>query len=133
MPIICHRTVPLLPNAQALWAGGELLSQPKNTGEGTRATARHVRTLIERLISAGLVSKRRRGWNRSNTYTVSRELRIDIDGKSGSYHLGSKFPLHRENVVPDKSTYLKGKGKKSSAGFEKLKESLVKRGLFRQR
>lgn len=53
---------------------------------------RHTRTLIARLIKVGIVSSRRRGWNRTNTYTVSKDL--VIDRKQGSCHLGSLLPIY---------------------------------------
>lgn len=92
-------------------------------------TERHIRTLINNLITAGIVDKRRYGWNRANTYTVSKDLKL-IERKQGSYHLGSKFPIHQGNSIPPKSTYLKGKGKSSLAGLEKMRQSLTKKHIL---
>ena len=36
--------------------------------------------------------------------------------KSGSYHIGSVFPLHKGSLVPTKSTYIKEKDKRLIRG-----------------
>lgn len=95
----------------------------------TGFTSRHIRNLLNHLILAGIVVKKRSGWNRANTYTVSKLLKIDRNGIS--YHLGSMFPLQQGNELPPKSTYLKGKGKRSSKGLESLREALIKRGILK--
>lgn len=104
---------------------------------------KHIRTLLGELIEARLVSKKRRGWNRSNTYYVVKLLdtdRIptsDTDKKSISTpiqtsntpHLGSTVPIHNETPVPSINTYLKGKDKNSVKGFESLRERMIELGL----
>lgn len=97
-------------------------------GEEIGVTDRYVRSLINELISIGIVYKRRLGYNRANTYTVAKDLKRDW--KNGSYHLGTKFPLHQGTPVPDKSTYIKGKGKRSIKGFEKLRKDLFEKRII---
>ena len=80
---------------------------------------RHIRKLINELVNAGLVAKKRKGFNKPNTYRVTKDfLQYRI---SNTPHLGTEIPIHQGNVVPDKSTYSKGKGKSSSKKFEKLR------------
>lgn len=93
----------------------------------TGFTPRHIRNLLNQLINTGIIVKKRSGWNRANTYTVSKSLKIDRNGTS--YHLGSMFPLQQGTVVPPKSTYLKGKGKRSNKGLEHLRETVEGMGL----
>jgi len=106
-------------------------------------TPKHIRTLLDELIGTKLVSKERRGWNRSNTYHVVKLLdtdRIhssDTNRKSTSVSLqdssspqsGNKVPIHNETVVPPKSTYLKGKDKNSVKSLESLRQRMVELGL----
>lgn len=99
----------------------------KTLGKVLGYSQRHIRTLLNELIENKLVSKRRSGWNRANTYKVSKSL--VANKKSGSVHLGSKFPIHQGTKVPPKSTYLKGKGKRSKKGLKKVKDILKKKGL----
>lgn len=89
----------------------------------TGFTVRHIRNIIKELIDSGLIDKQRRGWNRSNTYEVAKELRVERNGVS--YHIGSLFPLHQDNKVPPKNTYLKAKGKKSVKGLEDLRKRVI--------
>lgn len=88
---------------------------------------RTIRKLLKELISADLVVKHRSGFNKSNTYTVAKELRADRN--HNSYHIGPLFPLHEGNHMPDKSTYIKAKGKRSLIGMKKLNDILIKKGL----
>lgn len=92
---------------------------------------RQIRRYLSELINEGLITKRRRGWNRTNTYMLSKDL--DIKRTGTSCQLGSTFPLHRGNTIPPKSTYLKGKGKRSIKGFEKFRKQLIERGLIKNR
>ena len=103
-------------------------------------TNRYIRTLLAELIKVRLISKKRSGWNRSNTYHVVKLLdtdRIptsDTNSKplrnSNSYHLGYVDPIHNETVVPPINTYLKGKDKSSRKGLEKLRKDLVAKGII---
>ncbi|MBU4210638.1 helix-turn-helix domain-containing protein [Patescibacteria group bacterium] len=98
-------------------------------------TDKHIRTLLNELIGAGLVSRKRSGWNRSNTYHVQKLL--DTDRKlisvpsqtSSPPQSGKKVPIHNETVVPSINTYLKGKGKRSLKGLEKCRRKLEEMGL----
>lgn len=100
----------------------------KTLGKHLGMSDRHVRTIIKELIGSGLIVATRRGFNRSNTYYVAKELDWE-KRKSGSYHLGSKYPLQQGNVLPNKNTYLKGKGKTSHKGLEKLGDVLIRKGI----
>lgn len=92
---------------------------------------RQIRRYLSELIKEGIITKQRRGWNRTNTYTVSRDL--DVKRTGTSYQLGSIFPLHSGNTIPPKSTYLKGKGKRSIKGFEKFRTQLIEKGIVKDR
>jgi len=83
-------------------------------------SSRHIRTILDELIASGVILKKRRGFNRSNNYKVAKQFVIERN--SSSYQLGSKFPLHDGNTVPPKSTYIKGKGKRSKKGLESLRK-----------
>jgi len=81
---------------------------------------RYVRKLLLELKTAGIIVSKRLGYNQSNTYEVSKSLQIDRN--NNSYHLGSLIPLNAGTIVPTKSTYIKGKGKRSVKGLEQLRE-----------
>lgn len=101
----------------------------KLLAETLGVSPRQVRTYLSELIREGVISKRRKGWNRSNTYAVSKNL--DIERKGISYHLRSLLPLHQGSMVPPKSTYLKGKGKRSLRGLENYRRALAEKGLVK--
>lgn len=82
--------------------------------------SRHVRTLLNELINAGLVTKKRSGFNKSNTYKVAKDFVLDRNGNSS--HLGSKFPLHQGSTVPPKNTYRKAGVKK---GIQLLRKRVM--------
>ncbi len=100
---------------------------------------KHIRTLLNELIEVKLISKKRRGWNRSNTYHVVKLLDTDrvpsssTNGKSTSVssqtskfpQSGSKVPVHNETTVPPINTYLKAKDKRSLKGLEMLRKRMV--------
>lgn len=94
-------------------------------------TSKHIRTLLKELIEIELVSKERRGWNRSNTYYVVKLL--DTDRIPSSPHLGSEVPLYNETTVPPKSTYLKTKdnNKYSLKGKEQYRKNLERLGILK--
>lgn len=87
-------------------------------------TDRQIRNLIKELAFTGIVFPTRRGWNRSNTYKISKLLR-----NGNSYMIGSQIPLNQGNKIPPKSTYIKGKGKRSYRGLEKLRDALIRKGI----
>ncbi len=96
---------------------------------------RYIRSLITELEGADLISKKRTGFNKSNTYTVSKKYRKYGSGhsnneeNSNSGKLGSAFPLHQGSGVPNKSTYRKETSKRGSdKGFQTLKEAMLKIG-----
>jgi len=90
---------------------------------------RHVRNILKELIIAGLIVSIRRGWNRSNTYKVSKFLKTERYG--GSCLIGSQIPLHQGKRLPPKSTYIKAKGKTSIKGLNQVKDVLLKKGLLK--
>ena len=92
-------------------------------------SARHIRNLLNELIEAGLVQKRRKGWNKTNTYTVAKNL--EIDRKCSSPHIRNVFPFHQGNEVPNKNTYLKEKDKRDVKGFEELRKSLIENRILK--
>lgn len=108
-------------------------------------TDKHIRTLLKELIDVKLISKKRRGWNRSNTYHVVKLLdtdRIytsDTTQKStstsshtfNSHQLGNQVPIHREPELPPNSTYLKGKDKRSLKGLENCRRVLEEKGILK--
>lgn len=93
-------------------------------------TERHIRTLLDELIVAGLIIKTRSGWNRPNTYKVTKDLKLDRKGTS--YHLGSELPLHRDSAIPPNNTYVKGKDNKNLKGLESMRLILIKKNLLRR-
>jgi len=98
---------------------------------------KHIRTLLNELIEVKLISKKRRGWNRSNTYRVVKLLFTDRIPTSALIQTpstpqsGNTVPIHPEPEVPPKSTYLKGKDKNSVKGRERVRQKLVELGLKR--
>lgn len=112
-------------------------------GEILDYSPKHIRTLLKELIEIRLISKKRRGWNRSNNYHVVKLLDTDRipssypDRKptsvmiqtSSSPQSGSVVPIHNEPAVPPKSTYLKAKGKSSVKGREMVRRKLEELGL----
>jgi hypothetical protein len=83
-------------------------------------SVRYLRDLSNELIIAGLVYKTRRGYNQSNSYKVSKHLQIHKAGSA--YQVSSIVPLHNGSLVPTKSTYIKGKGKRSIKNCFSIKE-----------
>ncbi len=102
-------------------------------GKTLGCSDRHIRTLLKELIKVELVSKERRGWNRSNTYYVVKLL--DTDRIPSSPHLGSEVPVHNETTVPPKSTYLitkdNNKYKYSLKGKEQCRKNLERIGILK--
>jgi len=100
---------------------------------------RYVRRIIDELIRAKLVVVKRSGFNKSNTYKVSKDLyRNNGSGPSGternyrSSHIGSAVPLHAGADIPTKSTYIKEKDKNyknSLKAMEKCKQELLRKGF----
>jgi biotin operon repressor len=104
---------------------------------------RQVRNLLQELKDGGLIHATRRGFNKPNTYEVTKSFVLHTaDRKSSSYHLGrhrkynsshlgSMFPLHQGNSMPTNITYRKAKDKKTNiVGMKKLKEILIKKDLW---
>jgi len=83
---------------------------------------RHVRTILNELIQAGIIIKQRRGFNKTNTYKVAKEFIVDRNHSSP--HLGSKFPLNQGMTAPPKNTYRKATDKKWKQLLRKRIEGL---------
>lgn len=90
-------------------------------------TDRQIRNLLNNLLKTGLITKKRTGYNKSNTYHVARTLARERKG--GSYQLGSSIPLHTGNQIPPNNTYRKGKGNK---GFQKFREQAKRLGISKK-
>lgn len=84
---------------------------------------RQTRNLLDELIRADLVLRRRKGWNRSNTYIVTKSFTVERKGTA--FQLGSKFPLQLGNSEPTKNTYLIEKDKRSIKGLELMRKALA--------
>jgi len=68
----------------------------KRLGDILGLSDRHIRTLLKNIITkTDILICKRSGWNRANTYTLSKDY--ILVRKQGSYHLGSQFPLHKGN------------------------------------
>lgn len=92
---------------------------------------RYVRVLIENIIrKTDILKSKRSGWNRANTYTLSKDLVLERN--QSSYHIRSQFPLHQGTQVPPNSTYLTGKGNRSIKGMERMREVLERKGILRK-
>jgi DNA-binding transcriptional regulator PaaX len=111
-------------------------------GKDLGFSSRYIRTLLDELERENILTKKREGWNRSNTYRLTKSLTADRNSssskpkkykKSSSPHLGSKFPLHQGTSVPPINTYLKGKDKKkmSKKGLEHLRKEMCKLRLMK--
>lgn len=99
---------------------------------------RQVRNLLKELVIAGLVLKTRSGFNRPNTYTVSKNYQKSrapkntYDRQSNSPHIGSAYPLHSGNGFPAINTYRKEKDKKmSEKGLELLRKDMERKGIHK--
>ena len=89
-------------------------------------TDRHVRTLLNELISGGLVKRERSGFNKANHYTVAKTLIVQRNGTS--YQLGSAFPFHQGTTAPTNITYRKGKANKD---MEKMRDYLIRKRILK--
>lgn len=100
-------------------------------GKTLGCSDRNIRTLLAELIQNELISKQRRGWNRSNTYYVVKLL--ETDRIPSTYHSGSEVPVHNETAVPPKSTYLitKDNNKYSLKGKEQCRKNLESIGILK--
>ena len=97
---------------------------------------RYIRKFIKELVVVGIIFIKRKGFNRPNTYKVSKDLIRNIDSsmdrKTESYHIGTPVPLYTGTIIPPKSTYIKEKDKideKISEEFERCRKSLIKKGF----
>lgn len=95
-------------------------------GKTLGITPRHIRHLLNELLLNGLILKKRTGYNKPNTYTVTKDL--ITYRKGASYHVGNKFPFQRGTTTPANSTYRKGKANK---GMEKLADYLIEKRILK--
>lgn len=108
-------------------------------GEDLGFSDKYIRTLLKELLDEGLISKRRRGWNKPNTYKVVKYLdtiRVPVSNKKRKYtsepfrkskypHSGSPALIHYKPAVPPNNTYVKTKDKRSRKGLEHLRKTMV--------
>jgi hypothetical protein len=92
---------------------------------------RSVRKYLRELEMAGIVLPKRKGFNRPNTYFVSKYLKIEEERYPDTSQIGSTIPLHRGARIPPKSKYIKGKDKRKSKEYKKLRE--MRNGLVRKK
>lgn len=109
----------------------------KTLGKILNLSTRQIRTHLNELIQAELISKKRSGFNRPNTYIVAKEYRKHTSAQPSnneqpsSLQLGSAYPLHQGNQLPPKTTYRKETNKRGShKGFELLREAMIERRLL---
>ena len=109
----------------------------KKLAEILGCSERQIRYLIDELEKSEILLKRRSGWNRTNTYTLTKDLTSNRKPTSAplrnfiSHQLGPVIPLHQGIPLPPKSTYLKGKDKRSLKGLEKMRKDLVTKGILK--
>ena len=97
----------------------------KTLGKQMGYTARYIRDLLKELELNELIKRKRIGFNRTNTYKVTKEFKTIR--KQGGNHLGSKVPLNEGTIFPPNSTYTKTKDKKT---MEIMREELTEKGIF---
>lgn len=103
----------------------------KRLGRMLGYSDRYIRKLISNIISkTDILVKARHGWNRANTYTLSKDL--NLKRNSSSYHIGSQFPIHKGTPVPPNSTYLTGKGNTYRKGMEQMREIMERKGILKK-
>jgi len=91
---------------------------------------KQIRFYLKELELAGIIFKKRTGFNKTNTYKVSKDLLIEEDELKITHHIGSRFPIHTDQGFPPNNTYIKVKDKTIyKRGMEDIKEILRKRGL----
>lgn len=88
-------------------------------------TTRQTRNYLDELYKAGIVFKRRTGFNKPNTYKVSNCLNTYTDKKTMSPQIGTKFPLHTDQQFPTNRTYLKLTEKMSVNKFAEKRQHLI--------
>lgn len=96
----------------------------KTLGKKLGYSDRQIRKYITKLISYGLISSTQKGFNRANTYYLSKELDLKTDRNSSSYHLGTRIPLHTGHDVPTKNTYGNIRGKSRDKHISSIQEIL---------
>lgn len=81
-------------------------------------STRYIRKLLSELDKNKIIFWERKGFNRSNTYFVSKLYR-----NNSSFQLGTPEPFHKGSAVPANNTNELDKFN-SSQGFESLKETV---------
>lgn len=115
--------------------------------EDLGCSSRHIRNLIVELEKNKIIVKDRKGFNRSNTYVVSKTLANDRNSvaslnegnlqkirKSKSAHSGKRIPIQLGKSVPTINTYgiRKDKNTFSHVGLEKLRKEMTRLGLKKE-
>jgi len=102
----------------------------KTLGKCLGKSEKPIRRYLKELELAGIIFKKRKGFNRPNTYKVSKDLLIEEDESKMTHHIGSKFPLNIGQELPPNNTYIKVKEKTSfKRGMEHIGEELTRIGL----
>jgi DNA-binding transcriptional regulator GbsR (MarR family) len=105
---------------------------------------RYVRVLLKKLEEKKIIYTSRTGFNRPNTYKVSKDLirnssspaKKTINEIHKSPHLGTAVPLHIGKELPPNSTYIKEKDKnkdKNLAALEKCRLDLIRKGVLKEK
>ncbi len=100
---------------------------------------RRIRSVLGELERGDMVSKKRRGFNKTNNYYVTKLFNSDGNSvscmvrKPTSSHLGKDIPSYKGIKHPPKITYLKEKDKTNLANFEKMRKVLIKKGIIRSK
>lgn len=111
-------------------------------GKDLGYSARHIRNLLKELEREKLIDPKRLGWNRTNTYKLSKDVKTTRvpslnDGtdkscqKQTSAHLGTVLPIHQGTPLPTKNTYGSRKENNgSSKGLESMRQYMIERRLL---
>lgn len=114
-------------------------------GKDIGCTSRHIRNLLKELEEAELIDPKRLGFNRTNTYKLSKDLKTTRVSSSNeenaksrqrqtSSHLGTMIPLHQGNPLPTKNTYGSIRANNgSSKGMESLRQVMIEKGLVKDK
>lgn len=86
--------------------GGEAFPSEKKIGQDLGYSDRHIRTQLNNLKANGWIGGwRKRGYSKSNQYTINEELYFRNDNYNRNFsspHLGNKVPVQTGSPVPPK-------------------------------
>ncbi|KXK09235.1 MAG: hypothetical protein UZ21_OP11001000293 [Microgenomates bacterium OLB22] len=112
-----------------LYAGinGDAFPSQQTLADDLSRTPRNIRYCLDMLCAAGLISKKRRGFSKSNQYLISKEIYFrngDSNRNPIASHLSNPFPDRPGNALPPNVTQLNNSIKDLS---EEEKEQIEKR------